>query len=727
MHASDVGLTEVEYQRIETLMGRAPNDLELGLFGALWSEHCSYKNSKALLARLPHDGPHVVAGPGGNAGVVRLSETLDVAFKVESHNHPSYVEPVQGAATGVGGILRDIIAMGARPIAVADALRFGTDPHSMALLRDVVKGVGLYGNAIGVPTVTGDIGFSDTYRANPLVNVLAVGIRRPEHAMGANTAKPGQVLVLLGQRTGRDGIHGASLLASRDFDGQSHELRPTVQVGDPFLGKLLMEVTLKCVEEGLLAALQDLGAAGLTSASAELGESSGVGADIHLDRVPLREWGLTPYEIMLSETQERMLLVVAEENLERVLAVAQDFEVLATAIGRTTDSSELTLFYQGAECARLRTDWLVDQAPRRSVDDVFWNALGQVPESEPGDVPTFRAEALLEVVGSFDARSRASVYRQYDYMIQTRTVYGPDHDLAVLDLGDDGGLALVVAGPGRWAAQDSYAGGAGAVLRVLGTLAATGAEPLGITDGVNAGNPDRADSFLAMGALIRGVADAAQAAGVPVTGGNVSLHNETGGESIWPTAVIGAAGRHPHPKSPLPQGLGHVGDALLLIHSGSRDWGASVAQLTLTGRVTTYPRIDLEKAQGVLKTVATWVREDSPHALRVLGDGGLGMTLVRMWAESGPHFGLQLSLPEKDLQEKTRRFFNEAPLQWVAALPRDNLSDVTRRLEAEGVAALPLGEVTEGGMMVVDGRYQWSYADLMARWRKPYKEVGDEL
>ncbi len=727
MHASDVGLTEAEYQRIEALMGRAPNDLELGLFGALWSEHCSYKNSKALLSRLPHEGPHVVSGPGGNAGVVRLSQDLDVAFKVESHNHPSYVEPVQGAATGVGGILRDIIAMGARPIAVADALRFGTDRHSMALLHGVVKGVGLYGNAIGVPTVTGDIGFSDTYRANPLVNVLAVGIRRPEHAMGANTAKPGQVLVLLGQRTGRDGIHGASLLASRDFDEQSHELRPTVQVGDPFLGKLLMEVTLKCVEEGLLAALQDLGAAGLTSASAELSESSGVGAEIHLDRVPLREAGLTPYEIMLSETQERMLLVVSEENLERVLAVAQDFEVLATEIGRTTESGELHLFYEGAECARLRTDWLVDQAPRRSVDEPFWEGLAQAPKTESGEVPKFRSEALLEVAGSLDARSRASVYRQYDYMIQTRTVYGPDRDLAVLDLGEDGGLALAVDGPGRWAAEDGYAGGAGAVLRVLATLAATGAEPLGITDGVNAGNPDKTDSYRAMGALIRGVADAARAAEVPVTGGNVSLHNETDGESIWPTGVIGAAGRHPHPKSPVPQNLGKVGDAILLIHSGSRDWGASVAERVLTGRVSAYPRTDLENAKSRLKAMTEWVRENPPHALRVLGDGGLGMTLVRMWAESGPSFGLQLSLPEKDLQEKTRLFFNEAPLQWVAAIPMDKLAEVTRRLEASGLAILLLGEVTEGGMMVLDGRYQWSYADLMARWRKPYEEVHDEL
>ncbi|NMP23929.1 phosphoribosylformylglycinamidine synthase subunit PurL [Sulfobacillus harzensis] len=726
MQASDVGLTAEEYARITELMGREPNDLELGLFGALWSEHCSYKNSKALLSRLPHDGPYVVAGPGGNAGVVRLGDALEVAFKVESHNHPSYVEPVQGAATGVGGILRDIIAMGARPILVGDALRFGTDRHSIAILSSVVKGVGQYSNAIGVPTVTGDIGFSPTYRTNPLVNVLALGIRTPGQAMGAHTASPGQLVVLMGQRTGRDGIHGASLLASRDFDQSSQELRPTVQVGDPFLGKLLMEATLKTVSEGLLNALQDLGAAGLTSAVAELCAGSHVGAEIYLDRVPLREPGLSPYEIMLSETQERMLLIVSESNLKAVLDIAADFEILATVIGHTTDSGDLVLQFGQDPVARLKTTWLVDDAPRRAVDDSWWQALDERIEKPVPPAPAFQPKLLLEVASSLDGRDRSPVYRQYDWMIQTRTVRGPGHDAAVLDLGDHAGLAVSIAGPGRWAAVDPYAGGAGAVWRALAGLAAQGAEPLGLTDGVNAGNPDKPESYRAMGALIRGVADAARAAGVPVTGGNVSLHNETDGESIWPTVVIGAAGSHPHAPKPVGDGLGVLGDAIYLLNPAPLHWGGSVAALLHHGP-SPYPRIVAAEGGRVLRQVADWVRERPPRALTVVGDGGLGLTLIRMWARSGPSLGIEIQLAETDTKDKTLRFFSEGPLQWVAVVASGDQQATEAAWLDRNIPFQRLGTVKEGPMMVVDGRYQWSYGDVMRAWRQPYKEVDDEL
>ncbi len=725
MRAEDVGLSQAEYQRILELMGREPNDLELGLYGALWSEHCSYKSSKSLLAHLPNRGEAVVQGPGGNAGVVRLAEGVEIAFKVESHNHPSYVEPVQGAATGVGGILRDIIAMGARPIAVADALRFGTDRPSMQLLEGVVKGVGQYGNAIGIPTVTGDIGFSSTYRANPLVNVMALGVRRPQEAIGAATAEPGQLLVLVGQRTGRDGIHGASLLASRDFDEESQELRPTVQVGDPFLGKLLMETTLQAVKEGLLGALQDLGAAGLTSAVAELCESSGVGAVLWLDRVPLREPGLTPYEIMLSETQERMLMVVPEGNLSRLQAICEHYEILATVIGEVTVGHQLIIHHHRVEEAHLNTTWLVGTAPRRPVDELWWDGLNSsatLDEALP-EVPSFSVGLLLKVLSHLDVRDRWSVYRQYDSMIQTRTVLGPGHDAAVLKLrGLEPGIALTVAGPGRWTAVDPYAGGAGAVYRALSALAAQGASPLGLTDGINAGNPDKPESYRAMAMVIRGVADAARATGVPVTGGNVSLHNETQGEPIWPTVIVGAVGRHPRPEEPVRDRLSEVGERLFLLNPAPLNWGGSAAAWT-TGQPTAYPRVDGDRARRVLEAVRDWVAAEHPRAMRVIGDGGLGATLVRLWVASEPSLGIEVQLAEKSPQEKTLRFYNESPLQWIAVLAEDDVDRAIAWWTRESLAYAELGRVTESGLCIVDGRYQWAYSDVMAVWHQAYKEV----
>lgn len=723
MRAEDVGLSGQEYDTIISLMEREPNDLELGLYGALWSEHCSYKNSKALLSRLPHGGAHVVQGPGENAGVVRLTDDVEIAFKVESHNHPSYVEPVQGAATGVGGILRDIIAMGARPMALADMLRFGDDAESQSIMRGVVKGVGQYGNAIGIPTVTGDIGFSETYRANPLVNVLALGLRHPQKRIGASTAEPGQFLVLVGQRTGRDGIHGASLLASRDFSHGDDDLRPTVQVGDPFLGKLLMEATLGAVDEGLLGALQDLGAAGLTSAVAELCESSGVGADLWLDRVPLREPGLTAYEIMLSETQERMLLAVSEERLNRVMAICEHYEILGTIIGQVTATRRIRIHHHDELTADVAANWLVGGAPRRLVDEAWWQELDASAGSLPQvAAPAFSAAMLLDVLSAPDVRDRSFVYRQYDSTIQTNTVRGPGHDAAVLRVrGADVGIALAAAGPGRWAFVDPYAGGVGAVLYALAALAALGAEPLGITDGVNAGNPYKDDSYRALAALIRGVADAAFASGVPVTGGNVSLHNETNGESIWPTVMIGAVGRHPRPLQPVGDMLLRAGQLIYLINPSPLDWGGSAAAWQVGGP-SAYPRIDLSEGARVLDAVRRFAAEGRAEALRVVGSGGLASVLVRMMAASNPSLGIDIQLAESDPSDKTIRFYNESPLQWVAAVPPETASETEDYWASQQIAWTKLGSSTESGQLRVDGRNQWSRSSLLQAWRKPYEE-----
>ncbi len=722
MRAEDVGLTPAEYQKIVSLMSRHPNDLELGLFGAMWSEHCSYKSSKALLAQLPRDGRHLVQGPGENAGVVRLTNDIEVAFKVESHNHPSYVEPVQGAATGVGGILRDIIAMGARPLALADMLRCGRDTKSLALLRGVIKGVGQYGNAIGIPTVTGDLAMSDTYRTNPLVNVLALGIRHPQKRIGASTAKPGDLLILAGQRTGRDGIHGASLLASRDFSRESADLRPTVQVGDPFLGKLLMEATLEVVEQGLLSALQDLGAAGLTSATGELCHSSGVGAILRLDAISLRQPGLSAYEIMLSETQERMLMAVSEENLAHVKAVLAHFEVPATVIGQVTADGRLVIEHHGVKTAELAALWLVSEAPQRAVDRDWWESLEARPAVTLHPEPqSFRADFLPRLLADPDVRDRSFVYRQYDSMIQTNTVVGPGHDAAVLRIrGAAAGICLSVFGTGRWAAVDPYAGGAGAVLYTLAALAAQGSEPLGLTDGINAGNPEIDSSYRALAGLIRGVSDAAAAAGVPVTGGNVSLHNQTGGTAIWPTVMIGAVGRHPHPLEPVGDRLDQEGDLLYLVNPGPLDLGGSVASL-LEGEATLYPRAELTRAAAVLNAVREWAASGGARAMRVVGTGGLAATLVRLMAFSHPDLGIDVRLAEMD-EDKAARFYNEAALQWVAVVPGDNRQTFLHYWRARSIDVTELGMVTSKGMLRVDNRYQWSRADLMGAWHQPWEE-----
>lgn len=724
MRAQSVGLNASEYAKIVDLMGREPNDVELGLFGALWSEHCSYKNTKNLLRRLPHEGDYVVEGPGGNAGVVRLTDTAHIAFKVESHNHPSYVEPVQGAATGVGGILRDIIAMGARPIALADALRFGLDEKSMHLRDLVVKGIGQYGNAIGIPTVTGDIGYSPTYATNPLVNVLAVGVRHPQKGIDASTARAGQLIILLGQRTGRDGIHGASLLASQDFSHDGADMRPTVQVGDPFLGKLLMESTLALVESGYLAALQDLGAAGLTSAVAELCASSGVGAHLWLDQVPLREPGLTPYEIMLSETQERMLMTITPEDLNSVSTICAQHEVAMSVIGDITDTGHLELSFQGELVADVKAEWLVDDAPRRAVDPRWWDSLNaSVAVSQEETVPSFSVGLLLRVLEHPDMQDREPIYRQYDSMIQTNTIQGPGHDAAILRLrGEDRGLVVAVAGPGRWSAVDAYAGGQGAVLRSLAAVVASGATPMGMTDGVNAGNPDKDESYTQLAALIRGVADAAQAARVPVTGGNVSLHNETSGESIWPTVIIGVVGSHPEPLDVVADRLLAVGDRVIMINPGPLEWGGSVAAI-LSGSGDSYPRARLERVASTLEAVRQWNKAHTT-SVSVVGEGGMAGTLVRMMARSDYRLGLDITLKESRSEEKTLRFYNEAPLQWLATIKESELKELQSYFSQKEVPVYELGIVTDTGLLRVDEKYQWTRSDLLSRWRGRHAEVS---
>jgi phosphoribosylformylglycinamidine synthase subunit PurL len=514
-----LGLTDWEFDRIQELLGRWPNDFELAVFSVLWSEHCGYKHSALLLGRLPSTGERVLQGPGENAGVVDLGEGLAVAFKVESHNHPSAVEPFQGAATGVGGIIRDIVAMGARPIALLDGLRFGSpDWH----FRRAVAGIGAYGNCTGIPNVGGETVFDDAYAANPLVNAMCVGLLPTERVLSAHATGPGNLVVLYGALTGRDGIGGASVLASQDLAG-SDEKRPSVQIGDPFRGKALIEVSLELVERDLVLSLQDCGAAGLSSSLAEMARE--VGVDVHLDRVPLRERDLEPWEIMISESQERMVAVIAPERLDEVREVCARWELPCTPIGEVTEHGELRALFRGDIVGAIPARHLTDDCPRYEV--------GQ----EPRSIRHWKPDPV-------NGESKAWVYEQYDQLVGSRTVRRPGSGAAVLHIDGVRGIAVSLDGP-PLGSDDPFRAGYEATMKSARKVVEAGGEPLALTDCLNFGNPERPEIGWELAQAIDGIARAANELGIPVVSGNVSLYNETGGRPIPPTPVVGCVGLVP--------------------------------------------------------------------------------------------------------------------------------------------------------------------------------------
>ncbi len=513
-----LGLTDWEFDRIRELLGRSPNDFELAVFSVLWSEHCGYKHSALLLRRLPSSGERVLQGPGENAGVVDVGGGLAVAFKVESHNHPTAVEPFQGAATGVGGILRDIVAMGARPIALLDGLRFGApDWH----FRRAVAGIGQYGNSVGVATVGGETVFDAAYGANPLVNAMCVGLLPTERVLRAKATGTGNAIVLYGALTGRDGIGGASVLASQDLEG-SGDKRPSVQIGDPFRGKALIEVSLDLVERDLVVGLQDCGAAGLASSLAEMA-AGGAGVDVHLDRVPLREPGLEPWEIMISESQERMVAVVRPGLVDDVRAACERWELPCTVIGEVTDHGELRVFLGGGTVGAIPAALLTEETPRYELE-----------QAAPAELAPGRRNALNDEPATW-------VFEQYDQLVGSRTVRRPGLDAAVLRLDGKRGLAVSLDGPPP-GERDPYRAGWSAVMEAALNVACAGGEPIALTDCLNFGNPERPEIAWELSRAIDGIARAADELGIPVVSGNVSLYNETGGRPIPPTPVVGCVG-----------------------------------------------------------------------------------------------------------------------------------------------------------------------------------------
>ncbi|HEX5040346.1 MAG TPA: phosphoribosylformylglycinamidine synthase subunit PurL [Candidatus Limnocylindria bacterium] len=693
------GLNDHELDLVVAALGRDPNRVELGMFGAMWSEHCAYKHSRPLLGRLPHDGSRVLVGPGENAGAIDIGHGLAVVFKVESHNHPSAVEPYQGAATGVGGIIRDVFAMGARPVALLNSLRFGpleadgeTDPETAArnryLFGGVVAGIAGYGNCIGIPDVGGELGFDPSYSGNPLVNAMCVGLARHEDITLARAAGAGNVLLLVGASTGRDGIQGASF-ASATLGEDREQRRPAVQVGNPFLEKLLMEACLELATLEGVVAMQDLGAAGLTCALAELTARGGVGADVDLDRVPRREAGMTPYEVLLSESQERMMVVVRPDAVDAARSIFDRYELSATEIGRIVDEPAIVCLADGEVVCRVPGRALADGAPRYEIS-------GSPPPAERVDLEPLAVEpasasVLLELLAAPNVRDRKPVWRRYDHMNGTNTLVGPGAgDAALLRIkGTSTALALALDGPGpaRLGALDPYLAGASAVLEGALNVACSGATPIGVTDCLNFGSPETELGAWQLERAIDGIADACRALGVPVVSGNVSLYNETPDGPILPTPVVGMVGlledRRRAPRMGWADGddiwqLGDAGDDAELLAGSELAWRRGVRR----GRA----RLDLAAAARVAWIVPRLARNGLIGAAHDCSIGGLGVALARMAIAAGVGASVELATPRP-----SAALFGERAGRALVTAPPTRRDELAAALDAAGVPARRLG------------------------------------
>ena len=712
----EIALTREEYDLIVSKIEREPNGVELGLFGALWSEHCGYKHSKPLLRGFPTTGEAVRVQAGEeNAGVVDIGGGLAVVFKIESHNHPSAVEPYQGAATGVGGIVRDILAMGARPIALLNSLRFGPldTARNRYLFQGVVAGISGYGNCIGVPDVGGETMFAPTYSGNPLVNAMCVGLLPHGALMRAAAANPGSLFLLAGSATGRDGIHGASGLASRTFE-EEREMRPTVQVGDPFLEKVLIEACLEAAASGLLDGMQDLGAAGLTSSVMECAARGGTGVEIDVALVPRREDGMTPYEVMLSESQERMLLIVKPENEDAVRSIFDRWDVQLTAIGAVTGDGVARVYDGPQLAAEVNVSTLVEAPQYRPGGSrpAYLDALHAAPMPPPPD-PAQAGRILRALLASPNVASKRAVYRRYDHEVQTRTMVKPGAgDAAVLRLRElPKALALAVDGNGRHAWLDPYTGGAMAVAEACRNVAASGATPLAVTDCLNFGNPQKPEVYYQLEECVRGMADACRALGVPVVSGNVSLYNETQGEAVYPTPVVGAVGLLDDARNALGAAFANDGDAVLLLGASPADDGALAGSEYLAvehGTIAGRPAIDLDAEARLQRLLVALARERLLSSAHDCSDGGLAAALAESAVLGGVGFTGAGDLPDGRWDAA---LFGETPSRAVVSCAEANVARVEAAAREAGVPCARLGAVG-GARFTIPGLLDGPLADL---------------
>jgi phosphoribosylformylglycinamidine synthase subunit PurL len=703
------GLKPDEYQRILQLIGREPSFTELGIFSAMWNEHCSYKSSRLHLKTLPTKAAWVIQGPGENAGVIDIGDGLACVFKMESHNHPSFIEPYQGAATGVGGILRDVFTMGARPIAALNALRFGAPEHPRTrhLLAGVVAGIGGYGNAFGVPTVGGQIGFHPRYDGNILVNAMAVGIAKADEIFYAKATGVGNPIVYLGSKTGRDGIHGATM-ASAEFDDTSQEKRPTVQVGDPFAEKLLLEACLELMQTGSVIAIQDMGAAGLTCSAVEMGAKGDLGIELELDQVPCREPGMTAYEMMLSESQERMLMVLDPARKAQAEAIFRKWGLDFAVIGHTTDTLRFVVKHHGDVMADLPIKELGDEAP---LYDRPHRASTRQPVLAAGDVASAGAnrDALLKLIGSPDLSSKRWVWEQYDHLILGNTVQKPGGDAAIVRVLDGPkGLALTCDVTPRYCEADPVAGGKQAVAEAWRNITAVGGLPLAVTDNLNFGNPERPEIMGQLVGCIAGIGEACRALDFPVVSGNVSLYNETLGQGILPTPTIGGVGVLDDVAVHASLSLKRAGDVLLLMGETAGWLGQSLYLREILGREEgAPPPVDLaaEKRHGdFVRALILARRVDTVHDL---SDGGLAVALAEM-AMAGSIGATLTALPPGPHHAV---LFGEDQARYLLAVPAAEAGRIESEAGAAGIPVMAIGR-TGGDALTLPGEEPISMAAL---------------
>ena len=693
---ADHGLTEEEYDRIVELLSRQPNHLELGIFSVMWSEHCSYKSSKSHLGKFPTEGSHIIQGPGENAGIVDIGDGLALVFKIESHNHPSFIEPFQGAATGVGGILRDIFTMGARPLASLNSLRFGPlqIPKNRYLMEGVVAGIAAYGNCIGVPTVGGEIHFSEVYNGNPLVNVFNVGLTRHDRIFRGRADGAGNAVMYVGSKTGRDGIHGATM-ASEDFDETSEERRPTVQVGDPFTEKLLLEACLEVMEENLIVGIQDMGAAGLTCSTSEMASRGNTGITVDLARVPRREEGMSPYEIMLSESQERMLLVAKPGQEERIREIFAKWNLDCVAVGEVTDDGLLRVTENGRPLAAIPAVALTEHAPvyERPLAPPDDLAERQSLDLDQVSIPEDCSAVLLELLASPSIANKEWVWRQYDHMVRINTVVLPGSDAAVIRLpGTAKGVAMSLDGNGRWCWLDPREGGKRAVAEAARNVVCAGARPLAITNCLNFGNPERPPTMWAFAEVVEGMAEACEALGTPVTGGNVSFYNETLGTAVYPTPVVGVVGLLEDVSKHLTQWFKDEGDAVVLLGPASEELGGSEYLAVVHGLVRGRPSIDLGLERSVHELILKAAGESLLKSAHDVSDGGLAVALAEAgFQPSGHPLGCSISLRVETRPDAA--LFGEGPSRVVVSCIPDNVQRLQGLAEEGRVPFTLLGTV----------------------------------
>ncbi|WP_091837422.1 phosphoribosylformylglycinamidine synthase subunit PurL [Marininema halotolerans] len=690
---SELGLTPSEYQQVQHHLGRLPNWTELGIYSVMWSEHCSYKNSKPLLKRLPTDGPRVLQGPGEGAGVIDIGDGQAVVFKIESHNHPTAVEPFQGAATGVGGIIRDVFSMGARPVALLNSLRFGPleSPRVRYLFEQAVAGIAHYGNIVGIPTVGGEVEFDATYEGNPLVNAMCVGIIDHEDLQQGVAKGIGNPVIYVGASTGRDGIHGATF-ASEELSDASEEKRPSVQAGDPFMEKLLMEACLELVQKEILLGIQDMGAAGLTCSSAEMTAKGGVGLDLYLDDVPQREVGMTPYEIMLSESQERMLLVVAEGREAEVKEVLDKWELPSAVVGRVTEGNRYRIFHHRECVADMPVNTLVDDAPINYRQGEEPSSYRDGTTASHQDLHHLDAtDALQQVLRAPSLASKRWVYQQYDSMVRTSTAVRPGSDAAVIVLdGFDKALAMSVDGNSRYVKLDPWVGGASAVAEAARNVVCAGARPLAITDCLNFGNPEKPEVFWQLENAIDGMGEACRQLATPVVGGNVSLYNETKGVAIHPTPVVGMVGLVESQEHITTQSFKQAGDVLLLLGSNRGELGGSELQQQVLGSISGRPPVlDLEAEKALQSTVLHLIQTKTVSSAHDLSTGGLAVAL----AEAAFANALGVHMDVKTDLETIPYLFGESQSRVLLSLPKESVAKAISMADEKGVPWCQLGEV----------------------------------